>query len=166
MNKLWQWIKGTFLTRKFITFGAIGVVNTLIHMGIYGLVYNLMDDTTALMSSFIAFIANAVAFVAASTFSYFANAYFTFKPKHKTTMQFSAVFLVFLTRWLISSLLAAGFDYMVVNGFDVNYDLYPLAKYIAPFMASALLIPIAFVALNIVFKKTSDIKENQNKQGV
>jgi putative flippase GtrA len=166
LNKIWQLIKGTFLTKKFITFGTIGVFNTLIHMAVYGLIYNLLDDQTTLMSSFIAFNANAIAFIVASTFSYFANAYFTFKPKHKTTMQFSAVFLVFLSRWIISSLMAAGFDFIVVQGLNIDYEIYPLAKYIAPFFASALLIPIAFIALNIVFKKTSDIKENKNKQGV
>ncbi|HKL47371.1 MAG TPA: GtrA family protein [Candidatus Izemoplasmatales bacterium] len=166
MNKLWRLIKGTFLTRKFITFGTIGVFNTLIHMAVYGIVYNLLDDRTMLVSSFIAFNANAIAFIVASTFSYFANAYFTFKPKHKTTMQFSAVFLVFLTRWIISSLLAAGFDFIVVRGFNIDYATDPIAKYIAPFMASALLIPIAFIALNLVFKKTSDLKEKKNKQGM
>jgi hypothetical protein len=62
--------------------------------------------------------------------------------------------------------LAAGFDFIVVRGLNIDYEIYPLAKYIAPFLASALLIPIAFIALNIVFKKTSDIKENKNKQGV
>jgi len=132
-------------------------------MAVYGVVYDLFDARTSLMSSVIAFNANAIAFVVASTFSYFANAYFTFKPKHKTTMQFSAVILVFLTRWIISSLMAAGFDFMVVNVISIDYDVYPIAKYIAPFLASALLIPLAYIALNIVFKKTSDIKENKMK---
>ncbi|QLY40484.1 GtrA family protein [Hujiaoplasma nucleasis] len=166
MNKIWTFIKKHFLTRKFITFGIIGVVNTLIHMLVYGLIYNLLSDQTNYLSAMIAFIANAIAFVSASTFSYFANAYFTFKPKHKTTVQFSAVILVFLARWLVSSLMAAGFDYTVVHWIGLDYEIYPLAKYIAPFLASALLIPVAYLALNIVFKKTSDIKENQNKQGV
>lgn len=166
MNKIWTFIKKYFLTRKFITFGIIGVVNTLIHMLVYGMIYNLLSDQTSYLSAMIAFIANAIAFVSASTFSYFANAYFTFKPKHKTTVQFSAVILVFLARWLVSSLMAAGFDYTVVHWIGLDYEIYPLAKYIAPFLASALLIPVAYLALNIVFKKTSDIKENQNKQGV
>ncbi|MGE4571435.1 MAG: GtrA family protein, partial [Candidatus Izemoplasmatales bacterium] len=78
MNKIWTFIKKHFLTRKFITFGIIGVVNTLIHMLVYGLIYNLLSDQTNYLSAMIAFIANAIAFVSASTFSYFANAYFTF----------------------------------------------------------------------------------------
>lgn len=150
MTKILLFIKKNFLTRKFLTFGVIGVFNTLIHMLVYGLFYNNVAE--------IAFLANAIAFVTASTFSYFANAYLTFKPKNKTTMQFSIVILVFLTRLLISSLLAELFDYMVINWFNISYDVYPLATYIAPFFASALLIPIAFFALDLVFKKT-DIKK-------
>ena len=130
-------------------------------MFVYGLAYDLIFENSSLMRSAVAFSANAIAFIVASTFSYFANAYFTFKPKHKTTMQFSAVILVFLTRWVVSSLLAAGFEFMVIEWIQIDYNVYPLAKYIAPFLASALLIPIAYLALNVVFKKTSDIKENQ-----
>jgi putative flippase GtrA len=130
-------------------------------MFVYGLAYDLIFENSSLMRSVVAFNANAIAFIAASTFSYFANAYFTFKPKHKTTIQFSAVILVFLTRWVVSSLLAAGFEFMVIEWIQIDYNVYPLAKYIAPFLASALLIPIAYLALNVVFKKTSDIKENQ-----
>ncbi len=156
MNKIWNFIKLHFLTRKFITFGVIGVINTMIHMVVYGVFYNRFEAG--------AFLSNMTAFIVASVFSYFANAYLTFKPKHKTTMQFSAVILVFLTRLLVSSVLAYGFDFMVINWFNVNYDVYPIATYIAPFLASALLIPIAYLALNVVFKRTSDIKENQNNQ--
>lgn len=161
MNKIWQFINKNFLTKKFITFGIIGVFNTLIHMIVYGLTRNILVNQTLLLSAMIAFISYAIAFIIASVFSYFANAYFTFKPKYKTTAQFSAVILVFLIRWVISSLMAAGFDAIVVHGYKIDYEVYPLAAYIAPFLASALLIPIAYFALNIVFKKTSDFKENQ-----
>lgn len=156
MNKIWEFIKKYFLTKKFITFGIIGVINTLIHLGVYGIFYNQVSAG--------AFLSNTGAFVVASVFSYFANAYFTFKPKHKTTSQFSIVVLVFLTRWLISSSLASAFDYMVINWINIDYNLYPLATYIAPFFASALLIPVAYLALNFVFKKTSDLKEKNIKE--
>ena len=132
----------------------IGVFNTLIHMLIYGVVYHQLFAG--------AFLSNTVAFIGASVFSYFANAYLTFKPKHKTTTQFSVVILVFLTRLLISSLLASAFDYIVIYWIQIDYDIYPIATYIAPFFASALLIPLAYLALNFVFKKTSDLKEKNN----
>ncbi|MFW5794036.1 MAG: GtrA family protein [Bacillota bacterium] len=156
MNKLWTFIKDNFLTKKFITFGFIGVFNTLIHMIVYGFFYT--DYNAG------AFLSNALAFIIASSFSYFANAYLTFKPKNKTATQFSAVIIVFLTRLLISSLLAQFFDYAVLNWLNIDYAIYPSAKYIAPFLASALLIPLAFLSLNVVFKKTSDLKDRQNKE--
>ncbi|MCF7924565.1 MAG: GtrA family protein [Candidatus Izimaplasma sp.] len=152
MNKLWTFFKNNFLTRKFITFGFIGVFNTTIHMLVYGFFYTINMG---------AFLSNAFAFIIASTFSYFANAYLTFKPKNKTATQFSAVLIVFLSRLLISSLLAAFFDFAVINWFNVDYAIYPLAKYIAPFFASALLIPVAFLTLNVVFKRTSDFRDKQ-----
>jgi len=101
-----------------------------------------------------AFFANAIAFIVASIFSYFANAYYTFKPKNKNARQFYIVILVFLVRLIISSSLAELFDYIVINIIGVDYSVYPIAKSIAPFFASALLIPIAYFALDVVFKKT------------
>lgn len=150
MTKLWFFIKKNFLTKKFLTFGIIGILNTFIHLAVYSLIYK--ESSTSFFGG--AFFSNAIAFIVASFFSYFANAYFTFKPKNKNTMQFSIVILVFLSRLLISSLLAELFDYIVINWIGLDYAVYPLAKSIAPFFASALLIPIAYFALDIVFKKT------------
>jgi len=150
LNKLWIFIKTNFLTKKFLTFGIIGVLNTLIHLLVYTVFYN--DRIESFFTS--AFFSNAIAFIVASVFSYFANAYFTFKPKNKSSIQFSIVILVFLIRLVISSLLAELFDFIVINWFNIDYVVYPAAKLIAPFLASALLIPIAYFALDIVFKKT------------
>ena len=154
MSKLWLYIKNNFITKKFLTFGLIGVINTLIHLGVYGLIYNRLTAG--------AFFSNTGAFIAASIFSYFANAYFTFKPKHKTTSQFSIVIIIFLSRWLISSSLASAFDYSIIYWIKIDYTIYPFAKYIAPFLASAILIPFAYLMLNYVFKITSELKEKKN----
>ena len=150
MTRIWGFIKTNFLTKKFLTFGIIGILNTLIHLLIYNLIYN--EDSIQFIGG--AFFSNAIAFIVASVFSYFANAYFTFKPKNKSTMQFSIVILVFLSRLIVSSLLAELFDFIVINWIGIDYAVYPIAKSIAPFFASALLIPIAYFALDIVFKKT------------
>ncbi|MDT8337073.1 MAG: GtrA family protein [Candidatus Izemoplasmatales bacterium] len=150
MTRFWDFIRNNFLTKKFLTFGIIGVLNTLIHLLVYNSIYN--ENIDKFISG--AFFSNAVAFIVASVFSYFANAYFTFKPKNKSTMQFLIVILVFLSRLLISSSLAELFDYIVINLIGIDYSVYPIAKSIAPFFASALLIPIAYFALDMVFKKT------------
>ena len=74
-------------------------------------------------------------------------------------MQFSYVFLVFLVRLLISSSLNTLFDYIIINWIGIDYDKIPLTNLIAPFLASALLIPIAYFALEYVFKKTDIVKK-------
>lgn len=160
MNKLLQFVKRNFITKKFLTFGIVGVINTLIHMGVYWIFYNLMF-INSLSTSVSAFLANTIAFICASTFSYFANAIFTFKPKNKSTLQFSAVLLVFLVRLLISNGLTTAFDYIIQNWIGIDYSIHSWTSVIAPFTASVLLVPIAYFALDYVFKKT-DIKKQTN----
>jgi len=149
LHKLISFVKTHFLTVKFLTFGTIGVLNTLIHMSVYWIFYNLLVVGP--------FFSNTVAFITASVFSYLANAFFTFKPKSKNFTQFGAVILVFSIRLLISNGLTSLFDYVMLSLLHADYALHAWMTFVAPFLASALLIPIAYFALDIVFKKT-DIK--------
>lgn len=151
MSKLFLFIKKYFLTVKFLTFGIIGVMNTAIHLSIYWVAFNPFD--------FGAFWSNTVAFIGASVFSYFANAIFTFKPKNKNTTQFSIVMLVFLLRLLMSNGLTSFFNYGMIYWIHADYAMNSWLTLVAPFLASALLIPIAYFALDFVFKKT-DIKKS------
>jgi len=107
-----------------------------------------------------AFWSNTIAFVAASIFSYFANAIFTFKPNKKSTRQFSIVMGVYLLRWFISSSLTSLFDSIFVNVFNFDYSSFKYLELLAPLLASALLIPIAYFALDWVFRKTDKEKNN------
>lgn len=159
MIKIWQFIRNKFLTKKFITFGFIGVLNTGINMVVYKLSYYWVGLGTSL-PVIGAFFSQAIAFIAASIFSYFANSIFTFKPNQRTYKQFTFVMVVFLVRLLISATLTALFDYMIINWFNVDYTVTHWAFYIAPFLGSALLIPIAYFALDYVFKKTDKIKKD------
>lgn len=156
MSRIWTFIHTHFLTKKFITFGLIGIVNTLIHLVVYGIFYQTLSVG--------AFLSNTAAFITASVFSYFANAYLTFKPQHKTATQFSVVLMVFVIRLVVSGLLTSLFDFMMLEWFMANYEATPILTYVAPFVASALLIPIAYFALDIVFKKTSDLEEQKNNK--
>ncbi len=158
MSKIWNFIKTHFLTKKFLTFGIIGVFNTGIHLLIYYLFYNIIFTFESEISQ--AFWSNTIAFAGASTFSYFANAIFTFKPKRKSTVQFSIVILVFLARWFISSSLTSAFDSIAINWLKFNYETHKILSLVAPLFASALLIPIAYFALDWVFRKTDVKKED------
>jgi putative flippase GtrA len=151
MNKLFHFIKTRFLTRQFLTFGFIGVINTMIHMIVYWLLYNKIVAGP--------FLSNTAAFISASTFSYFANALFTFKPDKRSTSQFTIVMAVFLVRLLISNGLTVMFDHIVQNWLMIDYSAGKLYSLIAPFIASALLIPVAFIALKYVFAKTGKTNE-------
>lgn len=151
MKKLIQWGIKTFITKKFLTFGVFGVVNTLIHMAVYYVFFNLFTAG--------AFISNTVAFITASTFSYFANAIFTFKPTQRNATQFSLIMVVFFIRLMISNGLTVLFDNFVQNGLGIDYSWNRAYSLIAPFSASALLIPIAFFAMGYVFKKTDSAKK-------
>lgn len=153
MNKLWLFVKSKFLTKKFLTFGLIGVANTLIHMTVYALSYNVFERASV-GDAANAFLSNTIAFLAASVFSYFANAILTFKPTEKNAGQFAAVMAVFLARWGVSTGLTVGFDWFIQGSLGIDYGILPWAKLIAPFLASALLIPIAYFALGWVFQKT------------
>ncbi len=152
MKKIYDFVKKHFLTKKFLTFGIIGVMNTGIHL----LVYHLCYDT---VFHFGAFISNSIAFITATVFSYFANATFTFRVKKRSTTQFSVVILVYLIRLGISSTLTWGFDSMFLNWFHFDYMTYPILELMAPLLGSALLIPIAYFALDWVFKTTDKKKE-------
>jgi putative flippase GtrA len=161
MNKLWLFVKSKFLTKKFLTFGIIGVANTGIHMGVYFLTYNAFEQG-GVGELANAALSNTIAFVSASIFSYFANAVFTFKPVQKNGIQFLAVMAVFLARWGISTLLTLGFDWAVRNLIGLDYATLSWAKLIPPFTASALLIPIAYFALGWVFQKTDKANLNNS----
>ncbi len=151
MSKIWAFVKNNFLTKKFLTFGIVGVMNTVIHLSVYQLFFIVFSAGP--------FWSNTVAFICASTFSYFMNAIFTFKPKTKSGLQFSVIMTVYFARMMTSNGLNVLFDYIMIHWFSANYELYPSLSAIAPFFASALLIPISFFALDIVFKKT-DITKN------
>ncbi len=153
ISKTWNFIKTKFLTKKFLVFGLIGVINTGIHMGVYWVAFNPLKLGP--------FFSNTIAFIVASVFSYFANAILTFKPKNKSSMQFTAVMVVFLIRLVISGLLTTGFDYIIQNWIGIDYEVHNWTTIIAPFFASALLIPIAYFALEYVFKATDYQKQNQ-----
>jgi len=148
LTKLFNFIKKHFLTVKFLSFGLVGVANTIIDTAVYYLMYTLLSTGP--------FWAKSAAFITASIFSYFANVIFTFKPKKTSTAQFSIVFMVFGIRWLISASLAWVFDETFLSILKVDVYPYQYMVIIPSILASALLIPIAYFALDWVFKKTSE----------
>lgn len=162
-RKVWLFIRNNFLTWKFISFGLVGLVNTAIDLGVYGFCLRALHFEDWAIGDWRpgTFLAGALAFIVASVFSYFANAIITFKPQKKSATQFSAVMAVFLVRLLISGLLTTFFDFLMFK-IVPSYDGTGWMNFIPRFFASALLIPIAFFALDYVFKKTGT-KNDKNQ---
>ncbi|MGO2335395.1 GtrA family protein [Providencia sp.] len=59
--------------KLFTKYFSVGILNTLIHWSIFGLLTMFLSTSQA--------IANLIGFIAAVSFSFFANAKFTFKAK-------------------------------------------------------------------------------------
>jgi putative flippase GtrA len=135
MKNLFNKLKKIFFTRTFITFCIIGVINTAIHFVIYKLIY-LYD----------VIVANTIAFICASIFSYLANAKFTFKEKAESK-SFVYTMLTFVGRLLLSDLITYWFDL-----FFIKIELNKFRP-VAPIIASAILIPFQFIFLKLIFKK-------------
>lgn len=67
---------GGKMFKRFTKYASIGVVNTMIHWVIFGTMYNL---------GFKQSVSNLIAFCAAVTFSFFANARWTFNAQATTS---------------------------------------------------------------------------------
>jgi putative flippase GtrA len=146
LNDLIAFFKKHFLTRKFLVFCVIGVVNTVIDTLVYLLFYDKITPG-------IVYASRGAAFIVASVFSYFANAFFTFKPESRNGTQFAVVMLVFLIRMLLTIGLAEIIDYVVVDLIGIDYQIYPIAKSVTPILSSAIMIPIAYFVLDAVFRR-------------
>ncbi|MDD3191564.1 MAG: GtrA family protein [Bacilli bacterium] len=138
IRKLFQ----TFLSRAFITFCIIGVINTLLHLGVYNAVLAIPHQS----EDFLVLLGNTLAFIIASLFSYWANATFTYREK-MSQKTFWLAMVTFLIRLFLSDLLIY-ICLLLIREFGWT-SLIPWA----PLPASIILIPIQFLVFNIIFKQ-------------
>jgi len=163
IKRLWRWGVKKFWNKKFIKFCIIGVCNTLIHMATLWLMHRLFEALNILQEDkFLALevlISNAVAFTVASIFSYFAHNYFTFKNKTRSKKDFWESMLVFAARFGLTELLT----YIFVTIFKAMHLGYVWTKYVGPFGASIIMIPIAYICLSLVLDHSKDNKEEEKE---
>jgi putative flippase GtrA len=135
-----------FLTRSFIVFCIIGVINTLIHWGVY-----------LLLLQYTILLANTVAFIVASLFSYWANATFTYKDKVRSTTLFLSL-LTFLAKLGLSD----GLAYLFELWFKAN-DWTLLIK-IIPIFITVILLPMQFLVFNKIFASRKPLPPKESKK--
>lgn len=118
---------------KFIKFGFIGLLNTLVFNGIYNLF---------LYINLFYIIALTLAYIISIYFSYFLNAKFVHDVK--ITMKTALLFpLTYIPNYIITT----GGAIILVQSLNVD-------KRIAAFIASLIAIPITFVIQKYMFDKT------------
>ena len=163
IKKLWRWGINKFWNKKFITFCIIGVLNTLIHLGTLWAMYKIFEAANVLQEENLetvkVLLGNAVAFIVASTFSYFANNYITFKNKKSDTKTFVESMIIFLARFGLTELLT----FIFVSIFKALKLGEVWIKYVGPFSASIIMIPIAYIFLAKVLDHSNDKKEEKEE---
>ena len=129
---MWNKIKERFLTKQFLTFGIIGVINTLVSQGLY-MVFVGMEvavGTASILSDVLSMIG-----------SYFMNTYFTYKqkPTWKSAVTFP---LSYIPGIIISALMV----FLVV-------DILHAPKMFAKILSLPLYIPVNFLCMSFIMKK-------------
>ncbi|HHU55983.1 MAG TPA: hypothetical protein GXZ48_04770 [Acholeplasmataceae bacterium] len=139
------------INKRFITFCIIGVINTLIHLLIYNLVIILFK--TDALENFIEVIANTIAFIVASLFSYMANAYFTFKKK-TSNYSFWFSMLSFLIKLILSDLLVILFKFILIK-----LSLESLI-FLIPIPVTCILLPLQYIVFKYIFRNEKSIPQS------
>ena len=151
MTKVFIWFKNKFLTKKFITFGIIGVVNTLVDAIVLKLYYNGFSDI-----GFHYYVGKALSFTVATIGSYFMNSYFTFKEEKFSFKSFMSMFIVFLIKLVVTLILAGILQEIFILIFKTEeYNYY------AAVLSSFAMIPVSFLVLDKVFDKIKFNNKNE-----
>ena len=170
MNKLFTFVKTKFLTKSFLSFCIIGVINTLINsLVMKGSLYLFGLTTTKDISTSDAGtiyylsmgISTLLAFLIASLFSYFANAIFTYNQKKRDKRTFFEAFFTFILRFVLTYLLTLLIWYLIITLFKIENDPSGWYRTLSNLIASILMIPPFYIVLGIVFKRTKDRVEEK-----
>ena len=173
MNNFFKWIKEKFLTKSFIIFCIIGVLNTIINSLVMKLVLKIFDmtsdvDISIKESGTMYYVSMAVAtllaFVVASIFSYFANAKFTYNAKKRDNRTFLEASLAFVGRFILTYVFTLVIWYLIILIFKVDNDPSGWYRTLSNFIASVIMIPPFYLFLGLVFKRNKERIEAKEEQ--
>ncbi len=132
-------IKNLFLSKNFIIFVVIGVVNTIVYNALYILGLYIMPYM----------LSNVVSYIISMTISFFLNCKFNFKVKPT------------LKKYLLFPLTGLATFICQTGGLFILVDLVNLNEKICGFIASLIAIPITFILMKYILKKdTKKVEEN------
>lgn len=80
------------MIKMFLNYFKIGIINTLMHWSVFFLIYHFSNTQS---------ISNSIAFIFATTFSFFMNAKFTFNKKASLNRYMLFILIMFLISILI-----------------------------------------------------------------
>lgn len=100
MKKKLRYLIEVFDVRKFIKFGMIGVLNTLVDVAVFAVALRVLcaaagyDSNAADLPLWLTAVAQAISFVTASLNSFLWNKRWTFEKKNRVTRQEAVRFIV------------------------------------------------------------------------
>ncbi|WIX33807.1 GtrA family protein [Salinicola sp. JS01] len=83
------------MLKLFSRYASVGVINTLLHWSIFALAYHWLNSQS---------LSNLIAFAVAVTFSFFANARWTFRSDASARRYVAFVAFMGLLSWLVGKL--------------------------------------------------------------
>ena len=112
--KLCELIKKLFFKlKRFITYGIVGIINTLVDYGVFSLLYSLIGAPISL--------SQAVGYMSGSVCGYILNSNITFREgKGRTKAQFLQYFVVDLALAGLSSAAMHYFEGLGINAYLVK----------------------------------------------
>lgn len=174
-SKFWSWFKSKFLTQAFLSFIIIGVINTIINffvmkgvLALFDLLAGERDISSAVTGGVLYYVSMGVstliAFVAASLFSYFANAHFTYKQDKKDKKTFNEAIVAYVMRFICAYLFTLLIWWLILAIFHSPEDPNQWLRTLANFIASALVIPPFYLVLEKIFNKTRERIEKKKEE--
>lgn len=132
---------------KFVRFVFVGVVNTLIDLGVLNLLVFLFGVTSPLSFSFY----KSVSFVCALVNSYFLNKNFTFQFKENNMRTFYSFVLFSLVGFSVN-VIFSGLSFSIISTYQIFSDLHVIAT-VSAIVGTILGFIINYVSYNyLVFK--------------
>lgn len=137
MKNIWEKFKNTFLTKKFILFCCVGVINTFNGV-LFSYLYSLI-----LQSPNLAFVAG---YITSLTINYLLNSFITFKES-LSFVKYLKFCVSYIPNFIIQNLVVL-----------LVYNLLHMDKIIAYILAAIIGIPLTFIILKLFAFRRRDGK--------